>query len=79
MYTIVDRYDNERETWSKSDDTLCLGKVSETDFYETSFIRIIKNLKPFVLFSTTGKIFHFLSTNLLGVHILAVFPPKNMF
>ena len=45
-----DRYDNERETWSKSDDILCLGKVSESNFYETSFIRIIKNLKPFVLF-----------------------------
>ena len=33
MYTIVDRYDNERETWSKSDDTLSLGKFSETNFY----------------------------------------------
>ena len=36
-----------------------------------------KNLKPFVLFWTTGKIFHFLSMNLLGDHILAVFPPKK--
>jgi hypothetical protein len=40
----------ERLGASLHDDTLCLGKVSETNFYETSFIRIIKNLKPFVLF-----------------------------
>ena len=59
MYTIVDRYDNERETWSKSDDTLSLAKFCETNFYETSFIRIIKILNLLFYFERVGRFFTF--------------------
>jgi hypothetical protein len=79
MYTIVARYDNERETWSKSDDTLCLGKVSETNFYETSIIRIIKNLNLLFYFERLGRFFTFWTWISLESTFLQFFHLKKIF
>jgi hypothetical protein len=62
-----------------SDDTLCLGTVSETNFYQTTFIRIIKILNFLFYFERLGRFFTFSTSISFESTFLQFFHLKKCF